>query len=218
MIKKEYEICILISHIDEIKIEINNIKNKLNTNNTLKMYIIHSEKKYRIEELSEHSTYFDTLKSSNFSENQNGYLDLSHRGQPMKDVLDMMVRDISLSDLSYLRLNEMKPILDELSVSESWLWHFDENNYWCVIGLAFEKERKEQILINAQEKEGKHCHQCCKINKWLIPNCSLDWEERRDYCDCDYVRTEFGDRMTQKDFLNEYYSDDENCKHGSSTW
>ena len=62
------------------------------------MIIMHSGTNYNIEVLSEHSQYFDTLKLNNFNENQNQYLDLSHRGQPMKDVLDMIFEEDMISE------------------------------------------------------------------------------------------------------------------------
>jgi|SaaInlStandDraft_7_1057024.scaffolds.fasta_scaffold05819_2 hypothetical protein len=181
------------------------------------MFVIYDEKKYNIEKLSEHSLYFDTLKSNNFMENNNGFINMTHRGQSMKDILDMLNGDIQLLNLSSVRLNEMEPLLNELLVSDKWLWEFDENNCWNVISSVMEKERNELILKQAQEKEGKYCYTCNKINKWLIPNNNLNWDEKRDYCHCDYVR-DCGKRISRREFLKEYYSSDENCRHGSSTW
>ena len=184
------------------------------------MYIIHSGKKYKIDKLSKHSEYFDTLKSNHFIENQNQHLDLSHRGQPMKDVLDMIIEEDVLSNLSSDRLKKMKPILDEFLFSENWLWAFDENNnYHCIIHSALEKERQERQerqINEIKKKEGDICQCCNKINKWLKPQDNLDWEDERCYCSCNYIRDDFGDRIDNNEWLDEYYSNDENCKHGSS--
>lgn len=184
------------------------------------MYIIHSGKQYNIDELSTHSEYFDTLKLNNFIENQNRYIDLSHRGQPMKDVLDMIVEEDTISKLSSIRLKNMKPILNEFLFSEDWLWMFDEDyNYNCIIFSALEKEKQEEqeeLINKKKEKEGKICQWCSKINKWLKPQGTLDWDEETCYCTCEYIRDTFGDRMCHHEWLEEYYSNDENRKHGSS--
>jgi hypothetical protein len=64
-------------------------------------------------------------------------------------------------------------------------------------------------LQNAQEKEGERCRSCRRINKWLRTNKDLEWDEIRNYCDCDYVRDFFGNRISQRAFLENYYSNDE---------
>ena len=182
------------------------------------MLIKHGNKTYNIEILTKHSEYFSVLQSSNFSENLNGVLDLTHRGEVMKYVLDMLIGEDYVFKLSSEILTKMKPILDELLVSEKKLWLFDEDNIWNIISSAREKEREIIILKNAQEKEGEICKTCCRINKWLRPNKDLEWDEIRNYCDCDYVRDFFGNRISQRVFLENYYSNNENCKHGSYNW
>ena len=183
------------------------------------MIIAHSGTNYNIEVLAEHSQYFDTLNSNNFNENQNQYLDLSHRGQSMKDVLDMIFEEDTVSELSSDRLKEMKPILDEFLFSENWLWKFDGNNYYCIINSALEREiqeKQERLIDEAKEKEGQICKCCSKINKWLKPQGNLCWDDERCYCSCDYERDELGNRINTRELLEEYYSSNENCKHGSS--
>ncbi len=81
---------------------------------------------------------------------------------------------------------------------------------------TYNKEQREQMIRKAQDKEGRTCYSCYKINKWLMPMHNMDWEESRCYCDCDYVRDDFGNRISQNEHLQEYYSNEENCKHGSS--
>jgi len=176
------------------------------------MYIIHSEIKYKIEDLAKHSRYFNTLQSNNFIENNNKYLDLTHRGQSMKDVFDMIFEsDFDPYNLSSKRLKEMMPILNEFLFIEHWHLYLDD-----LIQIKKEEEEKEERIKINKKKEGKICHDCGRINKWFAPERNLDWEEQRTYCNCDYIRDDSGNRMSRFDWLEEYYSSEENCKHGSS--
>ena len=171
------------------------------------MYVTYNEINYDIEYLAKYSEYFNILKSNSFIENNNTFIDLSHRGQPMKDVLDMIVKPESLDKLPYIRLEKMKPILDEFLFNE-----------YCKIRLnnRIEDTKKEEIIKNAQDKEGRICFNCGNINKWLIPNRKLDYDDLRTYCNCNYIRDDFGNRMSHTDWLEEYYSNETNRKHGSS--
>ena len=185
------------------------------------MIVIHSGTIYNIEVLSKHSEFFDTyMNFNNLAENNSECCDLTHRGQPMKDVLDMIFNENIIRDFSYDRLKKMKPILDELLFSEGWKWKFDnENNVYSILHSAKEKEieeRRDRLIDEKKEKEGKICKYCSKINKWLKPKENLDWDNNRIYCSCDYERDDFGNRVDKRHWLEEYYSNDVNCIHGSS--
>ena len=161
------------------------------------MFIIHSGEKYNIDELAKYSEYFECLANSpNFSENQNGYLDLSHRDQPMKDVLDMIIEKSTILKLSSDRLKKMEPILDEFIVS---------------LDPMLQSENWQLVF-----KEGKICKWCDKINKWIKPKGKLSWDDERDYCSCNYIRDDWGNRISFQQQIEEYYSSDENRKYGSS--
>ena len=81
----------------------------------------------------------------------------------------MLIEEYYVFKLSSEKLIEMKPILDELLVSEKKHCLFDEDNIWNFISSEREKEREIRILKNAQEKEGERCRTCRRINKWLRP-------------------------------------------------
>lgn len=170
----------------------------------MSIIIKHSETIYDIKELSKYFEYFEVLESSNFLEKSTGIIDLTHRGESMKIVLDIFT---NYTDMYQFRncirlfnseiLIEIKSIINELMLYSNYSYLFDYINTFIDIKTY-------------QEKKGKTCHKCYRINIWLKPDKKLDFYEDRDYCHCDYERN--------RDFLEEYYSNDENCKHGSSTW
>jgi len=178
----------------------------------MSIIIKHSETIYDINELSKYFEYFEVLESSNFLEKSTGIIDLTHRGDSMKIVLDIFTNftDINQFEIRIRHLNseiliEIKLIINELMLYSDYIY------------LSYDLDKYINIKTN-QEKEGKICHECYRINIWLKPDKKLDWDENRNYCYCDYVRKEDGSRQSRRDFLEEYYSNDENCKHGSSTW
>jgi len=171
---------------------------------------------YCIDRLAERLEYFAMLRSSAFGESATGRrIDLTHRGRAVKLVLDVFGGDLSPRDLPSADLAEMRPILDEFLADPWWAEHM-----WHVL---LDKRREEEAAAceaASQEKEGLVCGWCGQINKWLRPaNYSeLDWEDQRDYCTCDYERDDRGSRLTRRELLEQYYSSEVNCKHGSSTW
>ena len=157
---------------------------------------------YDIEKLAKNSEYFSIIKSSNYSENVIGCIDMTHRGYIMKYVLDMLSGNNFNFELSSTILIEMKPILDELLVSENYLWKFDYDNCWNVISSAIQKERKEARIKIAQDKEGYRCNKCFGINKWYASDDDnkLDWwTYDAIFCDCNYIRDAFGDRESPQE-------------------
>lgn len=165
------------------------------------MKVKHGDNIYDIEKLSKNSEYFDILKSSSFSENTNGLVDLTHRGIIMKYVLDILTVNKFDFEISSSILIEMVPILDEFLVSEKIRWKFDFDNYWNVITSAIQTEQKETRIKIAREKQGKRCNTCYGINKWLATYDELEWDNNKIYCTCD--KDIFGDRVSPRE--EDYY-------------
>ena len=131
----------------------------------MSIIIKHSETIYDINELSKYFEYFEVLESSNFLEKSTGIIDLTHRCESMKIVLDIFT---NYTDRYQFRnrirlfnseiLIEIKSIINELMLYSNYSYLFDYINTFIDI-------------------KGKTCHKCYRINIWLKPDKKLDWDE-----------------------------------------
>ena len=170
------------------------------------------DKTYCIDTLADNLEYFAALRSSaaaGLGEDATVRFDMTHRGRAMGLVLDMVTGQTNRRELSPDNLFEMRPILDELLASRRWI-------EWT--NGIFTEEHAAAAASDAERWEGTVCSWCGRINKWLCPDHELDWEARRNYCTCEYHRDFTGRRISRQEFLEEYYSNDTNRKHGSSTF
>lgn len=168
------------------------------------MIVKYNDKIYNIEELSYKSEYFEILKSGNFSENINEILDLSHREKEMECFLDMLtLKEFWFSFYELVDFDVLLLLLDEFCVK-----------------YPYQKHYYDKIILT--KKEGYYCHDCKRLNNWLMPYGDYhegnDWEIQRLFCNCSYTRDTFGYRISWEEHYKEYYSYDGNCKHMSSIW
>ena len=166
---------------------------------------------YCIDTLADNLGYFAALRSSahaGLGDNLET-IDLTHRGRAVRLVLDWVTGKTNRRELSPDDWVEMRPILDEFLASRRWVeWSQGYFSYTYAPEAAADAERYE----------GTICGWCGLINKWLVPSRDLDWDAQRDYCACDYERDSTGRRVSRRECLEKYYSDETNRKHGSSTF
>lgn len=113
------------------------------------MIVKYNNKIYDIEKLSSKSDYFDALKSSNFSENINGVLDLSHREETIKYFLDMLNDESYVYDLSSIEMSQIIPFLDEFLVHDQYY----NNMLMMSISIQGTKETHKKIEDNFKKKK-----------------------------------------------------------------